>query len=141
MKKVFGIKRENFYLVLGWVFVLLFFLILFQLKQGVIGSKECPDKVEGSNTSLTIKYFYSPFCIYCWIEKPILKDIVKEKGSLFTLEHYDTRYCKDAVYQYQIIGIPSFIFAAKEKEYGLVGYLPKEKLNEVICTLTGGCDD
>ncbi len=102
----------------------------------------CPYGVEGNpNADLVIKYIDSPYCIWCWFEEPILKKAVAEKGDLFMLERYDIRYCNDIVRKYEFSGTPSFVFSLRggSKEFTHWGFLPEEKLNDVICGLSEGC--
>ena len=45
---------------------------------------KCPYKTEGNLTAdLIIKYIDSPYCVWCWIEEPVLKKMIETKGDLF----------------------------------------------------------
>jgi len=104
----------------------------------------CPYEVEGNlNATLVIKYVDSAYCIWCWLEEPILKKAVAEKGDLFMLEKYDIKYCSEIVNRYGFSGTPSFVFGLNEgsKEFTHWGFLSEEKLNEVICGLSEGCKE
>lgn len=141
VKKIFGIKKDTFFslLTLGAIIIILYLII--SLKTGTVGNKECPDRIQGNpNATLLIKYFESPFCPYCWMEEPILKDLLKRRGNLFTLERYDIRYCHDETRKYRIAGTPSFVFSLKNetREYTHYGFIEKEKLENVICSV-GEC--
>ena len=102
----------------------------------------CPYSIEGNqNAALTIKYVDSPYCLWCWLEEPVLKKAVETKGELFVLEKYDIRYCNDIVMKYEFSGTPSFVFSLRNstKEFTHWGFLSEEKLDDVICGLSGGC--
>ena len=134
-RKVFGIKRKRFFIGLEIIgFIVLFFIII-SFKKGSIGSAECPDAIQGNvNANFKIKYFYSPFCHYCWKQEPILRDALKTHGNSFSLERYDIRYCKNEVARYKVSGTPSFVFILKNesKEFPSYGFIPKDKFEAII---------
>ena len=112
----------------------LLFIIL-SLKKGNIGSTECPNIIQGNvDANFKIKYFYSPFCPYCWKQEPILRNALKTYGDSFNLERYDIRYCKDEVAKYKVSGTPSFVFVLKNesKEFPSYGFIPRDKFEGVI---------
>lgn len=143
-------KREGLKALISWVVIIIIFFLLFKgcsvpvSESGKTNSADCPDKIEGNqNANLVIKYVESPYCIWCWFEEPILKKAIAEKGDLFMLERYDIRYCGEIVEKYGFSGTPSFVFSLKDsgKEFTHWGFLPEEKLNEVICGLSKGCKE
>ena len=117
--------------------------------------KQCPFVVLGNkDANLKIKYFETPYCFYCWVEKPILEKLVKNKGNVFNIEKYDFRYCTEEASKYNIHGVPSFVFGIKNKindsndsnnqesnlkEYTTYGFIPEDKLNAIVCELTNSC--
>lgn len=140
--KILGIKKDTFFSLITWVGIFIILYIVVGLKSGSVGNKECPDRIQGNfNAPLLIKYFESPYCPYCWMEEPILKDLLNRRGDLFTLERYDVRYCHNETRKYRISGTPSFVFSLKNetKEYTHYGFIKKENLEKVICGATGGC--
>jgi thiol-disulfide isomerase/thioredoxin len=95
--------------------------------------KLCPYLAQGNmSASLGIKYFETPYCVWCWIEKPALDRLAENKGSLLRLERYDMRYCRNEADKYGIVGVPSFVFITAEKTGAYYGYIPEKRLNEVV---------
>lgn len=136
------VKKDTIFSIASWAGIIILLFIFINLKSGSIGNKECPDRIEGNvNATLLIKYFESPFCFYCWLEEPILTDLLSRRGNLFTLERYDVRYCHNETARYKVSGTPSFVFSLKNetKEYVHYGFIDKRKLEGVICEADGGC--
>ncbi len=134
------IKKESVFAFLTWILIIGLVLIIFFKPS--FGNKSCPDKIEGnSDAPLKIKYFESPYCVYCWLEEPKLKSLLKEKGTLFSLERYDLRFCHNQTKKYGISGTPSFVFSLENgsKEYTHYGFLEKEQLEKVVCEVTEAC--
>lgn len=107
-----------------------------------LNKKDCPDAIGGNpNAYLKMKYFYTPFCPWCRKEEPILRELLAEKGLLFSLGWYDLRYCSEEVEKYKVSGVPTFVFSTynSTKEYTHYGFIYKEDLNKLICNVTGGC--
>ncbi len=138
-RKIFGMKRKILFSIIEWGGIIVVIVILLALKKGSIGAKECPDIIQGNEkANLKIKYFYSPFCPYCWKSEPILREAINSKGNLFSLERYDVRYCDNEVIRYKVSGTPSYVFILKNesKEFVSYGYIPKEKLMDTILKLS-----
>lgn len=134
-KKIFGIKRKTFVFIIELVVVVILFFIILGFKKGSIGSAECPNIIEGNlDADLKIKYFYSPFCPYCWKEEPILKEMLDKHGNAFSLERYDIRYCDKEVDKYKIMGTPAFVFSknGEDKEFKQPGFISKKQLEKII---------
>ena len=139
-KNILGLRKDTFNAIAVWALIVLILALFFSLKSGSIGSKECPESVEGNlDASLTLKYFHSPFCIYCWFENPQLKQAVEEKGSIFRLERYDVRYCKAEIQQYNVGVVPTHVFSNGIEDNVFYGYMNKKRLTEQICSLAEGC--
>lgn len=123
--------------LLIWIFIIVVIVVLVDAKEPFLKKQVCPDTVEGNlNATLTVKYFYTPYCPYCWLEAPILDELVKEKGSWFKLERYDFRFCNEAEL-HRIPGVPSFVFITNETEKLMPGFMSKERLLNAVCLLTG----
>lgn len=137
-RKLFGIRRKIFFSIIEGVGVIIVIIILFNVKDGSIGTKECPDIIQGNKeANIKVKYFYSPFCPYCWKSEPILRDAINSKGNMFSLEKYDVRYCDSEVIRYKVSGTPSYVFILKNesKEFVSYGYIPKEKFMDTLLQL------
>ena len=145
MKKKLKIKKkENRKALFAFIsiIVILYIMISLSSDKDDFDRKICPFNVEGNNNSdFVIKYVDSPYCFWCMIEKPILKKMVKTKGHLFKLEHYDIRYRSDIVKKHKFSGTPSFVFSVDNgaKEYARMGYINEENLEKIICELSKGC--
>jgi hypothetical protein len=132
-RKIFGIKRKTFISIIEFAGILVLFLLILQFKKGSIGSKQCPDLIQGNeDASFKIKYFYSPFCFTCWKEEPILRNMLNKHGDSFLLERYDIRYCDAEVNQYKIMGTPTFVFIIGNKEFPKHGFISEEQLEKII---------
>lgn len=134
-RRIFGIKRKIFFSILEWGGLLLLVFIIFNIREGKIGKTNCPDAISGNvDANFKIKYFYSPFCTYCWLQEPILRDMLQLHGDSFSLERYDIRYCKSEVARYKVSGTPSFVFVLKNesKEFVSYGFIPKDKFESIL---------
>lgn len=147
MPKKKKIDKETIYAILALVGIFAISYSLINIK-GSSANKEkidrskCPYKIEGKFTAnLTIKYIDSPYCIWCWFEEPVLKNLVAEKGHSFKLERYDIDYCAALLTKYKFSGTPSFVFSLDDesKEYAHTGFIPEENFNKIICEVTGNC--
>lgn len=139
ISNLLSIPRENVKPLVLWVIVIMGLILLINLKSGNIGSKECPEKAEGNaDANLKIKYFGNKFCVYCWVEQPIIDKAVKEKGNSFSIEYYDNRHCGNFK-SYGFLGIPGFVFENKEGMQRFQGYMGEEDFNKIICDMGGGC--
>jgi hypothetical protein len=102
--------------------------------------KLCPYTIKGNiNATLNVKYFDSPYCFYCWMEQPILKRALEEKGHLFNIKKYDIRYCLEEKKKYNMPGTPGWVFINKDQEFPTYGFIKEVNLNKIICELSGGC--
>jgi len=145
------IKKENKELTISILSLIAVIVVLYLLfKYASIPSfpgenkynrTKCPYKVEGNLSSqFVIKYIDSPYCVWCWIEEGVLKEVIAEKGSLFKLERYDIRYCPIAR-DYNISGTPSFVFSLEKenKEYVHTGFVSKSQFSKIICEVAEDC--
>ena len=115
-------------------------LIPFKMIKDTQGLNGCPDTVEGDyDADFTIKYFYSPNCLYCLGEEKIFEELIKEKGYLFRLEKYDMNYCSSEAIKYGASKVPSFVFVKDGSYFTRDTFLPKNALERTICVSSGGC--
>ena len=138
------ISRDTIYAVLTWsVIFIIFYLLVFGLPFSEKADRtKCPYKIEGNpKADFVIKYIDSPYCIWCWLQEPVLKKLVKTKGDSFRLERYDIKYCTDIVKKYRFSGTPSFVFSVENgtKEYTHWGYINKKDFFNIICETTRNC--
>lgn len=138
-------NKEIGYNIITWIIVIFFFSWIFTnpnlMGQGS-NKNSCPYEVEGNNASdFVIKYVDSPYCFWCWLEEPILKKLVIEKGNSFRLERYDINKCTEIVKKYGFSGTPSFVFSLENetKEYTHFGFIDEDKFFKLICETTGDC--
>ena len=137
-----GIKR---YLPLVWWIALIIALYsIIGLSNGSVGVKACPDSTSGpdpAGAKLTIRYFGNPFCVYCWMEDPIMHRLAERHHDVLRYEHYDNRYCSEVASAYGISAVPGFVFnLTNGQTISHVGYLKESYLSQVVCEATGSCD-
>jgi len=99
-----------------------------QFVVAVFANANCPAKTYGSNNATVIKYFSSPLCTACWVQKPILENFAAEYGDEMMIEEYNADYCRDAAAPHIVQGVPAFLVDGK-LIYGLQN---KEALEEMI---------
>jgi len=137
-QKIFlKLKIKTWKTIGEWAFVIVALIVLWQFKQGSIGSKECPDIVRGSvDSSITIQYFYSPFCPACWEVETLLQGLIAKYPKV-RFENYDVRYCKESAFKARVRGSPAYHVQnlnSSEVVYGL----ELNKIESAICKV-GGC--
>ncbi len=94
----------------------------------IIAFMSAPEEKKESKVSIPqdkILYFYSDACSYCIKQKPILEELETE-GVKF--EYMDVAANPEYYTEYQVSGIPTFIF--KEINNKRVGYQEKEVLKK-----------
>ncbi len=134
-------KKERLYVIASLIVIIAILYMSFDFGNSS-DRKTCPYKVLGNpEADFVIKYIDSPYCVWCWLQEPILKKAVREKGDSLRLEKYDIRYCTEIVKKYQFSGTPSFVFSltSEEKEYSHMGFIAEEDFNKIICGATGDC--
>lgn len=126
--------------LLAWIAVLL--ILYASISAASSKNDGCPYEILGNpNASLTVKYFGSPFCVYCWIEEPILKDLVAEYPDNFAVEKYDVRYCTNETARYGIVGTPGHVFQYENrtKEHVQIGLIQERQWRALLCEMAGAC--
>ena len=90
-----------------WIAVGLLVLVILAFNNiGRLFSSECPAHKYG-NAEKTIKYFSSPLCVACWVQKPIVEKIAAEEKVSF--EEYNVDFCREAAAPQYVRGVPSFL--------------------------------
>lgn len=78
-------------------------------------SMNCPKNTYGTGEKV-VKYFSSPLCVACWVQKPIIEEIAAEGQVKF--EEYDSDFCGQHASPHSVRGVPAFIVGDKIN-YGL----------------------
>lgn len=110
-------------------------------KKNEIGEKNCPYITAGNpNAPLKFKLFESETCPYCIAQNKALDQILPEYGDLFYGEWYMLNSCTQDAQNYQISGVPTFIFTANGTEKPpAYGFLDKQQLIDYICKVSKQC--
>ena len=103
--------------------------------------KGCPEAIAGNKESVfNIKYFYSDFCAWCKKQEPILKQLLKENGNLFSLEFFNIDNCEKEFVGYGAIRVPTLVFkVAGFDEITHPSFVYRKDLENLICKANGGC--
>jgi predicted DsbA family dithiol-disulfide isomerase len=108
-----------------WIAAGLLILVILAFSNiGRLFSTECPAKTYG-NSEKHVKYFSSPLCIACWMQKPIIEKISAE-GKV-TFEEYNADFCQSAAAPHYVRGVPSFLVNGKL----IYGMQTEEQLREL----------
>jgi thiol-disulfide isomerase/thioredoxin len=105
--------------------------------------RKCPNAEGGlEDAFLQVKYFYSKFCPWCMKEEPILRKLVKNYGNLIHILWYDIANCPQLVDNYEISGVPTFVFSTfyNKTEYSHYGFIYEKDLVKLICDVVGDCE-
>lgn len=106
-----------------------------------LGEKSCPSLKAGNpQAPLTFKLFESDTCPYCVAQNKVLDELLPEYGDLFYGEWYQVIDCPKEAEQYNISGVPTFVFSAQGTEKPpAYGFLDKTQLTAYICQVSGRC--
>lgn len=106
-----------------------------------LGEKNCPFAKAGNpNAPLTFKLFESETCPYCIAQNKVLDELLPKYGDLFYGEWYEVTTCIQQSEQYQISGVPTFVFTAQGVEKPpAYGFLDKKQLTGYICSVSQQC--
>ncbi len=137
-QKIFlNLKIKTWKMIGGWAFVIVALIVLWQFRQGYIGGKQCPDTASGNiDSSVTMRYFYSPFCPACWKGETVLQELIVKYPKV-RFENYDIRYCDEESIKAMVRGSPAYNIRnlnSSEVVYGL----ELNKIESAICK-AGGC--
>ncbi len=109
-----------------WLAIGLLILVIFAFNNiGRLFSSDCPAKTYGT-AEKHIKFFSSPFCVACWVQKPIVEKLAAEGKVAF--EEYDADFCREAAAPHYVRGVPSFII----NDTVFYGLRTEEQLRELI---------
>lgn len=120
MKSSFSQHNMRVWIALG----LLVLVIIAFNNIGRLFSAECPANKYG-NGEKTIRYFSSPLCIACWMQKPIIEKVAAEGNVAF--EEYNSDFCQSAAAPHYVRGVPSFLVKGKL----VYGMQTEEQLREL----------
>ncbi|UMZ75335.1 thioredoxin [Natranaerofaba carboxydovora] len=77
--------------------------------------------------------FWAPWCGPCKMVSPIIDELASENGDEIKVCKINVDENKETASNYQVMSIPAiFIFKDGEVKEQVVGYLPKEELQEKI---------
>ena len=77
--------------------------------------------------------FWAPWCGPCKMVSPIIDELADENGDEIKVCKINVDENKETATNYQVMSIPAiFIFKDGEVKEQVVGYLPKEELQEKI---------
>lgn len=100
----------------------------------------CPHKIEGNQSAeIKIQYFGQKYCSYCWMEEPLLEELVEQHGDKFSLEYYDVRSCAEGVRKFAVQGTPTLVFTHNAIEHVARGFLDALALRQKLCEIGGIC--
>lgn len=110
-------------------------------KRVELGEKGCPMAKAGNpNASLKFKLFESPTCPFCVAQDKVISEILPQYGDLFYGEWYQVTDCTKESEQYNISGVPTFVFTAKGVEKPpAYGFLDKGQMIDYICRVSEQC--
>lgn len=106
-----------------------------------LGEKSCPQARAGNpKAPVKFKLFESQTCPFCIAEDKVINEILPEYGDLFYAEWYQVQDCTNEAQKYNISGVPTFVFTAKDSEKPpAYGFLDKQQLIDYICRVSGDC--
>lgn len=79
-----------------------------------------------STQQLEILDFYADWCGPCRMMEPIFEELKKEYGDRVKFTVIDSDKNQDLVAQYNVLGIPTYVFLKEGKEVDrIVGFTPK----------------
>ena len=105
--------------------VLVGLILAVNFASSILAERNCPEKTYGTGEK-HIKYFSSPLCMACWVEKPIVKHLAED--SNVTFEEYNVDFCRDSAAPYYIRGVPAFLIGDKI----IYGFQSEDALEEMI---------
>jgi len=106
-----------------------------------LGEKSCPSVKAGNpDAPLKFKVFESETCPYCVAQNNVIDKLLPDYGDLFYGEWYQVIDCIKESEQYNISGVPTFIFTAKGVEKPpAYGFLDRQQLVDYICRVSEQC--
>jgi len=108
----------------GALGLLILVIIGVNFTSALMADGKCPKDVYGTGEK-TVKYFSSPMCVACWIQKPIIKAVA---GEDVTIEEYDVDMCREAAAPHYVRGVPAFMVDGKI----VYGLQEEDALRELI---------
>lgn len=104
-------------------------MLMVGLPSGEVGHSNCPEATEGKG-SVSVWYFYSPFCTSCLFAENSLKEA--QKTASFSLRRYDLRYCKSQGSLFGFSATPCYAFAGKEQTKKVCGALSASQISQYV---------
>lgn len=89
-------------------------------------------EIKSSKKPVVIDVF-ATWCGPCQHMEPFYEELAKEYGDKYTFGKLNIDEARDVAVEFGIMSVPTFLFLKKGELVGQeVGYMPKEKLLEVI---------
>ncbi len=77
--------------------------------------------------------FWAPWCGPCKMVSPVIEELAQDNGEKLKVCKINVDENKETASSYQVMSIPAiFIFKDGEVKDQVVGYLPKEELQEKV---------
>lgn len=96
----------------------------------IVGNDEFKNEIE---SGITVVDFFATWCGPCKMLAPVLEGLASEMEGKAKFIKVDIDQSLELANQFQISSVPTMvIFKNGEKINQLVGFLPKEKIQEVI---------
>lgn len=96
----------------------------------IVGNDEFKSEIE---SGVTVVDFFATWCGPCKMLAPVLEGLASEMEGKAKFIKVDIDQSLDLANQFQISSVPTMvIFKNGEKVNQLVGFLPKEKIQEAI---------
>lgn len=96
----------------------------------IVNSAEFRDEIK---SGVVLVDFFATWCGPCKMLAPVLEQVSEEMNGKANIIKVDIDQCPDLADEFQITSVPTMmIFKDNVKVDMLVGFLPKERITEVI---------
>lgn len=86
-------------------------------------------------SSVTLKYFWSAYCVYCIREEPILQEVLREHPTLnFIRIDVNKEESIPEMRKYKVSGTPTHVLIDRDSTIISAGLMNKRQLTSFICS-------